>query len=185
MRGQLTSNGLPACHRPVLRSFRAGSAALRARTPLQEDLAYYIFNIKTAGAASRSAVRDRVADLLRVRMWGVDADERHRDSLAPGDLVLLYLGAPDRELIGRAELVSAVYDWKLSEASVFPGDSPSGVRLGEVEEWDPPVPMSAVLTEIDPTENAKADFQAGVVRITPSEYATAVAVATRRRRSAG
>jgi len=37
--------------------------------------------------------------------------------------------------------------------------------------------MSAVPAQIDPAENAKADFQAGVVRITASEYATALAVA--------
>ena len=37
--------------------------------------------------------------------------------------------------------------------------------------------MSTVLAQIDPAENAKADFQAGVVRITASEYETALAVA--------
>jgi hypothetical protein len=30
-------------------------------------------------------------------MWGIDADERHRDALARGDLILIYLGAPVRE----------------------------------------------------------------------------------------
>ena len=110
-------------------------------------------------------------------MWGIDADEPHRNALAPGDLVLIYLGAPEREFIGRTELVSAVRDWIPSEARVYPGDSPSGVLLAQVEEWDPPVPMDAVLSQIDPAENAKADFQVGVVRITANEYETALAVA--------
>ncbi len=48
---------------------------------------------------------------------------------------------------------------------------------GAVEEWDPPVPMRAVLSQIDPSEKAKADFDAGVVRITPHEYEVALAVA--------
>jgi hypothetical protein len=115
-------------------------------------------------------------------MWGIDVHEPHRDALAAGDLVLLYLGAPDREFIGRAKLASAVHDWTPSEArvSVYPGDSPGGVSLAEVEEWDPSTPMSAVLSEIDPAENAKADFQAGVVRITATEYEAALAVAARR-----
>ena len=82
-------------------------------------------------------------------MWGVGADEPHCDALAAGDLVLIYLGAPHREFIGRAELSSAVRDWTLSEARVYPGDSPSGVSLAEVKEWDPPVPMNAVLSQID------------------------------------
>jgi hypothetical protein len=49
-------------------------------------------------------------------MWGIDADERHRNTLGPGDLILIYLGAPVREFIGRAELASAVHDWTPSEA---------------------------------------------------------------------
>ena len=113
-------------------------------------------------------------------MWGVDAAEPHRDALALGDLILVYLGAPEREFIGHAELASAVHDWTPSEAQVYPGDSPSGVLLAQVEEWNPPVPMETVLSQIGPEENAKADFQAEVVRITANEYETAIAVAARR-----
>ena len=101
-------------------------------------------------------------------MWGVDAEEPHGNALTPGDLVLIYLGAPERAFVGHAELASAVRAWTPSEARVYPGDSPRGVLLARVEEWDPPAPMDAVLAQIDPAENAKADFQAGVVRITPA-----------------
>ena len=140
-------------------------------------MAHYLFNSVKGDAANGPALREQVAGLLRVRMWGVDADEPHRDALALGDLVLVYLGAPVREFIGRAELASAVHDWTPSEAQVYPGDSPGGVLLAQVEDWDPPVPMETVLAQIDPSENAKADFQAGVVRITAHEYETALAVA--------
>ena len=34
-------------------------------------------------------------------MWGVAADERHGDALAPGDLVLIYLGAPEIMFLDR------------------------------------------------------------------------------------
>ena len=115
-------------------------------------------------------------------MWGVDTDEPHHNALAAGDLILIYLGAPEREFIGRAELASAAHDWTPSEAQVYPGDSHGGVLLAQVEEWDPPVPMNTVLSQIDPAENAKADFQAGVVRITATEYETALAVAAGRAR---
>src|SRR5215218_195675 len=126
-----------------------------------------------------SAARTR-GWLLRVRMWGIDAGERHRNALTAGDLVLVYLGAPQREFIGRAELGSAVHDWTPSEAQVYPGDSPSGVVLADVEEWDPPVPIDAVLSQIDPAEGARADFEARVLRITPNEYETTLAVAAGR-----
>jgi len=98
-------------------------------------------------------------------MWSVAADERHRERLAAGDLVLVYLGAPERVLIGRAELASAVRE------------PLGGVLLAHVEEWDPPVPMSAVLSQIDRSAGARADFDAGVVAITVDEYETALAVA--------
>jgi hypothetical protein len=140
--------------------------------------AHYLFNVVPADAA-------RAAGLMRLGMWGVDAAERHRSSLAAGDLVLVYLGAPDLEFIGRAELASPARDWTPSEAEAYPGDCPGGVLLAQVEEWEPPVPMSAVLSEIDPAEKAKAEFDTGVVRITPGEYETALAVAAERAASTG
>lgn len=148
-------------------------------------MTHYLFNFVRRDAAKGLALREQAAGFLRVRMWGIDADELHRNALGPGDLVLIYLGAPEREFIGRAELASAVHDWTPSEAQVYPGDSPSGVLLAQVEEWDPPVPMETVLSQIDPAENAKADFQVGLVRITAHEYETALAVAAERAPSTG
>ena len=143
-------------------------------------MAHYLFNFVNSDAAQGPALREQAAGFLRARMWGIDADEPHRDALAAGDLVLVYLGAPDREFIGRAELASAVHDWTPSEAQVYPGDSTGGVLLAQVEELDPPVPMNAVLSQIDRSEGARADFETGVVRITVNEFETAVAVAAGR-----
>jgi hypothetical protein len=139
-------------------------------------VAHYLFNL-VRGDADGPAPREQAAGLLRARMWGVDAGERHRDALAAGDLVLIYLGAPEREFVGRAELASAVRDWTPSEAQAYPGDAPTGVLLAEVEEWDPPVPIDAVLSQIDQSGGARADFDTGVLRITPNEYETTLAVA--------
>jgi hypothetical protein len=148
-------------------------------------LAHYLFNFVKGDAAKGSPLREQAARLMRLRMWGIDADERHRNALGPGDLVLIFLGPPGREFIGRAELASAAHDWTPSEAEAYPGDSSSGVSLAQVEEWDPPVPMSAVLSQIDPSENARGEFEAGVVRITANEYQTALAVAAERATSTG
>jgi hypothetical protein len=146
-------------------------------------MAHYLFNFSNRDGARGPALREQAAALLRVKMWGVDADEPHRTALAPGDLTLIYLGPPEREFIGRAELASAVRDWTPSETQVYPGDTPSGVLLAEIEEWDPPVLMQTVLPRIDPTgsnpnvqANAKSGFQTGVVRITDHEYETVLAV---------
>ena len=119
-------------------------------------MSYYILN---------SLAPNEAAGFLRRGMWDVDADERHRDALASGDRVLIYLGAPRREFIGRAELASAV-------------DPASGVPLAQIEEWDPPVAMSAALEQLSTNPYAKADFDAGVVLITEHEYEIVVALAT-------
>jgi hypothetical protein len=94
--------------------------------------------------------------------------------------VLIYLAAPERVFVGSAELASAVHDWTPSEAEAYPGASQGGVSLARVEEWDPPVPMQAVLARIGPSEQAKADFSTSVVQITDFEYACAMAVADAR-----
>jgi hypothetical protein len=143
-------------------------------------VAHYLFNLVEDDAAPRPALREQAAGLLRAGIWGIAVDERHRDALAAGDHVLVYLGAPERKLVGRAELASAAHDWTPSEAQAYPGDSPGGVLLADVEEWDPPVPMSAVLSQIDQPGTARADFETGVVRITASEYKAALAVAAGR-----
>jgi hypothetical protein len=103
--------------------------------------------------------------------------EPHRDALAPGDLALVYVAAPERIFIGRAKLASAVHDWTATEARVCPTSSKSGVSLAQFEKWDPPVAMSSVLSRINQSAGARADFEVGVVQITRGEYEAAVSVA--------
>ncbi len=143
-------------------------------------MAHFLFNLVLVDEASGTSPHELAAASLAARRWGVGSDEPHRDSLAPGDVVLIYLGAPDRVFIGRAELASGVHDWTPSEAHAYPADAPGGVLLDHVEEWDPPVPMGAVLAEIGPSETTRADFDQGVVGITDGEYEAALIVAARR-----
>jgi hypothetical protein len=132
--------------------------------------------------------RDQAAALLKAKMWGVSPMEPHRDALAPGDHALIYLPIPKAEFIGRAVLETAVHEWTPLEAKAYPGDSPSGVLLSNVEEWDPAVPMDSVVQRIDPTAsnprvqaNAAAGFPMGVVRITAHEFDAALALSRQAR----
>jgi hypothetical protein len=140
-------------------------------------VAHYLFNTRIGDAATGSGTSELASAAMRVKLWCVDPAEPHRDALAPGDLVLIYVSAPERVFLGTAELVSAVHEWTSSEATAYPGDSTGGVSLAHVEEWHPPVPMHAVLSRIGPSEQAKADFDTGVVLITTHEYECALAVA--------
>ena len=154
-------------------SGRLGPAGLAHYDP---GMAHYLFNVPRED-------QEQAAALLRAKMWGIGVDEKHRDALAPADLVLIYLASPKHEFIGQAELASAVHDWTPAEAGTYPGNSPCGVLLEHIEEWDPPVAMSTVLPRIDPDmsnpyvqQNAKAGFQTGVVWISAHEYETVLAV---------
>jgi hypothetical protein len=139
-------------------------------------MTHYLFNFS-------DGEREQATALLRAKMWGVGRHEGCRDALAAGDLALIYLPAPDAEFIGRVELATAVHDWTPSEAGACPGDSPSGVLLSHVEEWDPAVPMGTVVQRIDPTAsnplvqaNAAAGFRSDVVEISDGEYEATVAL---------
>jgi hypothetical protein len=147
------------------------------------EIASYLFNFSTRHEASGPGLREQVAALLRVGMWGVDAGEPHGVALVPGDVALIHVGPPQRAFVGRAEVASAVRAWTPAEARVYPGDPQGGVLLADVEEWDPPVPMQTVVPRIDATgsnpyvqANAKNGFRNGVVQITEVEYEAVVAV---------
>ena len=139
-------------------------------------MAHFVFNFCEGN-------RQQAVARLRAKMWGVGRNEGHRGALAPGDLALIYLSAPQAEFIGRAELATAVRDWTPAEVVAYPGDSVSGVLLADVEEWDRPVPMDEVVRRIDPTAsnpfvqtNAAVGFRTGVVRVTADEYESALAL---------
>jgi hypothetical protein len=143
-------------------------------------MAFWLFNCVPSGPAA-SRVVERVDELLEAGVWDVADDEPHRNSLAAGDLVLVYLGAPDRVFVARAELASSVQPWAPDEMGPAAlGAGRSGVRLVQLDRWDPPVPMDAVLSRIDPVNQAKADFDKGVVGITRHEFEAALAAASSR-----
>lgn len=142
-------------------------------------VAHYIFSLTDSDSTDLRTLRERANGDLRAGMWGIDLDERHRESLEEGDVVLVYLGAPVREFVARAEVASPAHEWTPAEARQYPGHSHGGVLLSRIEGWDPPVAMSAVLPQIDPAEKARPDFDTGVVRITSGEFETAISVAAR------
>jgi hypothetical protein len=116
-------------------------------------------------------------------MWGVGAEEPHREELEAGDVGLIYIGPPERAFVGRVEIASAVRDWTREEASAYPGEETAGVLLRDVEEWDTPLLMADVVARIDPKgenpyvqENARDGFKNRVVAITEFEYEAVMAL---------
>ena len=118
--------------------------------------------------------RERAVSFLGARRWMVDREERHRDALAPGDLVLIFV-AVTREFVGRAKLQTAFLD-SLPVDPAASGPAASGVLLADVDKWTSGVPLAAAIQRIDPTASNPyvqanaAGFRSGVVQITAGEY---------------
>jgi Type I restriction enzyme R protein N terminus (HSDR_N) len=139
-------------------------------------VAHYLFNFSRKGAAKGKTLREQAGELLQVMMWGIGAKTPNRLSLAPGDRVLIYVGAPEYEFIGDAELGSPTHEWTPQEAAQYPGSFEGGVLFSKAEVWSHPVPMKSVLPQLVLKErNPGAHFFSGVVRITKEDYETVIA----------
>src|SRR5438093_1742520 len=111
-------------------------------------MAYYLFNFVKKGAAKGKTLREQAAELLQIKMWGIGSKTPNRLSLAPGDRVLIYVGAPEYEFIGHAELGSATHEWTPQEAAQYPGSFEGGVVFSQAQVWDHPVQMKSVLPQL-------------------------------------
>ena len=128
---------------------------------------HFIFNFANGD-------RERAKSFLHAKRWVVSRDERHRDALAAGDLVLVFVGLT-REFVGRAVIKSAFLEPMPSDPADS-GIAVSGVLLGDVEYWTNAVELAVAVQRIDPNgsnpyvQANAAGFRAGVVQITVKEY---------------
>jgi hypothetical protein len=143
-------------------------------------MSHYLFNFSKKGAAKGKTLREQAGELLAVKMWGIGAKTPNRLSLGPSDRVLMYVGAPEYEFIGHAELDSTTHQWTTpQEAEKYPGTFDGGVVFSQTELWPHPVPMKTVLPQLRLREtNPAAQFFSGVVRIKKEDYETVVAIGT-------
>lgn len=134
---------------------------------------HFIFNLMDGD-------RDRARALLRAKRWIVGGDERHRDALGAGDLVLVFV-AGTREFVGRAVLKTGFLD-PVPAGPAASGPQAGGVLLDEVDDWTLGVPLAAAVQAVDPrgsnpsVQANTAGFRVGVVQITRNEYDTVLAL---------
>lgn len=114
---------------------------------------------------------EQASELLHVKLWGIGSKAPNRTALAPGDRVLIYVGAPESEFIGHVVLASGVHQWTSEEAARYPGDMSEGVAFAETELWPHPVSIRTAMPGLDlERTNPQALFFSGVTRITQSDY---------------
>lgn len=116
-------------------------------------MGHYLFNFSKRGAAKGKSLREQAGELLRLKMWGIGAKTPNRLALAPEDRILIYVGAPEYEFIGHAELESATHEWTPEEAARYPGSFESGVLFRDAEIWTPPISIRSVLPRLDLAES--------------------------------
>lgn len=174
---QVREPGLRACACLEAGRCRRHRAVVTAFPVVRSSMAFWLFNVVPTDIPPFGA-RERAVEFLEARTWDIGLDERHRNALSAGDLVLIYLAAPARVFIARAELASSVRPLTPVQSEPAQPGGRSGVLLGQIDWWDPPVAMEAVLARIGPGSKAKADFDHGVVGITRDEFEAAVAVAS-------
>lgn len=128
---------------------------------------YFIFNLANGDRA-------QAASFLLSQRWVVGREERHRDALDSGDLVLIFVAVAS-EFVGQAKLETAFLDPLPADPAAF-GTAVSGVRLADVDAWTRGVALAAAVQRIDPmgsnpyVQANAAGFRSGVVEITAKEY---------------
>ena len=93
---------------------------------------YFIFNLVDSD-------RERAVSFINAKRWVVGREERHRDALASGDLVLVFVAATS-EFVGRAKLETAFLD-PIPVDPAASGPAVSGVLLADTDVWTSGVPF--------------------------------------------
>ncbi len=66
----------------------------------------YLFNFTRKNASKDRPLRDQAVELLHVGLWGMGARTPNRELLQPQDRVLVFVGAPEQEFVGHADLAT-------------------------------------------------------------------------------
>jgi hypothetical protein len=146
-------------------------------------MAHYLFNFVKAAAAKGSPLRDQAGKLLEMKLWGVGPKAPLRDGIAPGDLILAYVGAPEKLFIGQATIARGFHEWTPEEAKIYGQEAAghgfqAGVTFGDTEVWNKPVPIDSVWSGMPASEtNPKHVFLPGIVRIKEEDFEIVVSAA--------
>jgi hypothetical protein len=134
-------------------------------------MGHYLFNFTRKNAAKGRRLRDQATELAELKLWGIGEDAPNRAALAPGDRVLLYVGAPEKEFIGHAVLASESHQWTPEEADRYPSAMTSGVAFSEVDIWPHPLSIRTAMPGLDLEKtNPNALFFSGVTKITQRDF---------------
>src|SRR4051794_34531646 len=113
-------------------------------------MTHWILNFTRGGTKLKKLMPEQAQKLLEIGLWGIPETAQARRSLAPGDRVLVYVGAPDRIFIGDATIASGWHEWTKAEGQdeatqyAEAGTFGAGIALSNCRIWDTPVELGQV-----------------------------------------
>ena len=140
-------------------------------------MSFFLLNFARSAAFDNARpLCEQAVELLRTRLWGIGPNAPFRAVLAPGDEVVVYVGAPDRMLVGSGVLATAVREWTPEEAARYPGGFSGGIEFGRISVWSPAIPIHSLRSSLRLTQtNREPRFLAGVVRLDEADFRTIIA----------
>jgi hypothetical protein len=134
-------------------------------------MAHWILNFTRRGTKDKKLMPQQAKKLLEAGMWGVPATAQAREKLAPGDRVLVYVGAPDRVFVGDATLNSTWHSWNHAEVAAYPGGFDAGVTLTDCRVWQKPLPLGNVWPQTAAAKtNPKARWYGAVASLPGPDF---------------
>jgi len=142
-------------------------------------MGHYLFNFTRKNAEKGKRLKDQATELAELKLWGIGDKAPNRTAMAPGDRVLLYVGAPENEFMGHAVLASGAHEWTPDEEDRYPFGMTSGVAFSEASVWPHPLSIRTAMPGLDLEQtNPKALFFSGVTKITQRDFEAIIAAGT-------
>lgn len=122
-------------------------------------MASYILNFTRGGTKEKKAMPAQARQLLELGLWGIPPNAQLRNKIAPGDHVLVFIGAPDRVFVGDALVQSGYHPWTPDEAARYPMTSTfeHGITLTQARVWPKALQIMSVWPQ---THGAKTNPKA-------------------------
>ncbi|HWT91456.1 MAG TPA: hypothetical protein VN238_00530 [Solirubrobacteraceae bacterium] len=140
-------------------------------------MADWVLNFTKSGVKVKKQLSAQARELLDAGLWGLPSTAQARDRIAPGDRVLVYVGAPERVLIGEAVVNSSWHPWEAHEAAQYPGTFESGIRLVSCVVWNKPIALDMVWPDTEGAKtNPKPRWYGAAVRLSSNDFAAIRAV---------
>jgi hypothetical protein len=143
-------------------------------------VACYLLNFSKGGAFDERVLSAQGKDLMAVGLWGLNARSPYLSELEQGDEIVVYVGSPERAVVGHGQLACGFRPWNADERRRYPGPHDAGVAFEHAEVWQYELPIRTVRSALVLCQtNREPRFLAGIVRLREADLRTIVVAGQR------